>query len=414
MTSNNNTKNIVKSKIKIISNNDVSKKIINKKHLLQFLPEKFFKFENIKNIEYNGKKIKTDYLIDLLSGLILKYYFKKENNFILNSSILKERYGHIYNYYINYLIDEKILFLKSNYIKGVRSRIYSINEEILKSKIKRYKNSDKFLLKKYKNKVFDSIEPNTSNLIDLDVKIKLISDLFDVKIDYDMALFLLNTQESDNIDILNRNIYAIDSINNKHIFYHFDKYGRMHTNYTILRSPIRKNCLLIDEEETIEIDISNSQPLFLSKLIYDKKTNWVKKDEFDLFKRLTINGEFYKYFMDILNIENKKDIKKMIYKVFFGKNYKKSKYDNLFAQIFPTIHNFIKLYKKEKGDYKILSHDLQSMESNLIFNKIIKKIKNEYPEIKIITVHDSIIVPKKYKEKVYFIFNNELLNEFNF
>ena len=67
---------------------------------------------------------------------------------------------------------------------------------------------------------------------------------------------------------------------------------------------------------------------------------------------------------------NKSDAKELTYKVFFGQNRDSSKYDKLFSSLFPTIHNFIKLYKKESGDYKIMAHDLQKAESNLIYNRI--------------------------------------------
>jgi hypothetical protein len=47
---------------------------------------------------------------------------------------------------------------------------------------------------------------------------------------------------------------------------------------------------LIDGEETCELDINNSQPLFLTKLIADSKSKWVNAEEFELFKQLTIKG----------------------------------------------------------------------------------------------------------------------------
>ena len=80
--------------------------------------------------------------------------------------------------------------------------------------------------------------------------------------------------------------------------------------------------------------------------------------------------------------------------------------------LFPTIHNFIKLYKKENGDYKILAYELQKSESNLIFNKIIRQIMTLYPKINLITVHDSIIVQRSYKESVWAIFQTKLYEEF--
>ena len=58
---------------------------------------------------------------------------------------------------------------------------------------------------------------------------------------------------------------------------------------------------------------------------------------------------------------------------------------SMFSALFPTIHYFIKLYKKEHKDYKILAYTLQKMESKLIFNDIIKTIMIINPDIKVIT-----------------------------
>ena len=381
-------------------------KIDDKKFSLQFLPDALEKLSISKTFEFNGKILKSDYIIDIIHNLLLKYYFKKDNRFTLNAEILKDKYGFLYNYYINYLLFNNYIKMISNYKIGYQSRSYSLSEDILKSRIFRYRNTDKVIVKKYKKK-FVELE-SYSDLIDNDIKEKLISDLFSVRVDYDRAVFFLDSLMEKNLDLYNRNIYSIECINNGHIFYHFDDYGRMHTNYTILRSFIRKNCLTIDDESICEIDISNSQPLFLSKIIMDSNSKWVDEREFSLFRQLVENGRFYQYFMSKLKIENKKEAKEFVYKVLFGKNMGNCKADKAFKQLFPTIHNFIKLYKKENGNYKILAYDLQRAESDLIFNKIIRKISIKYPEIKIITIHDSILVPEKFKSVVENIFYSEL------
>ena len=398
------------------SSKNISDRLDKKDFLLQFLPTKLEYLESQKYINFNGEKIKTAYLIDIVHNLVLKYYFKKENKFTLNATILKDKYGYLYNYYIKYLVESKILFLISNHRKGVSSRKYSLDPTIFKSKIRRYKNTDKILLKKYKKKIYNTIDFSDSEnyLITKEIREKLISDLFSVDIEVARSIFFLDSLKNNDIDVYNRNTYSVDSINDKHVFYHFDNYGRMHTNFTILRSFIRKNCLLIDGEETCEIDISNSQPLFLSKLINDSETKWVKEDEFNMFRELTLNGNYYKYLMNVLGIKNRKDVKELTYKVLFGRNVGSSKADKNFRKVFPTIHNFIKLYKKDRGDYKMMAYDLQKAESNLIFNKIIKRIMKSNPEIKIITVHDSIIFAKKHRDVVNNIFEDELKKEFNF
>lgn len=384
-----------------------------KKSTLQFLPVSLEKFSENKNFYYKEQKLKTSYLIDIIHNLILKYYFRKDNKFSLMATILKEKYGYLYNYYMDFLVEKKILILLSKHQKGKNSRTYAINESILRGKIVRYNNFDKFLLKKFKNKLSLIEQDDSENsLIDREVKQKLIEDLFHVQVQYDRSIFYLDSLKNDDVDIYNRNRYSVECINNKQIFYHFDNYGRMHTNFTILKSFIRKNCLLIEDEETFEIDIKNSQPLFLSKLILDSGKTCVSEDEFRLFKELTISGNFYQYIMNVTGIKNKTEVKEFTYKVLFGRNSSNSKADKIFSSVFPTIHNFIKMYKRENGDYRVMAYDLQKAESNLIFNKIIKQIISTSPEIKIVTVHDSIIVAKTHKESVWSMFQTKLLEEF--
>ena len=111
--------------------------IKNKRFSLQFLPQKFESISKLKKIQYQNKNLKTSFLIYIVHNLILKYYFKRENSFNLNATILKEKYGHLYNFYIKYLLDNNILELKKNYLKGKNSRVYSLCNDILTDKIGR-------------------------------------------------------------------------------------------------------------------------------------------------------------------------------------------------------------------------------------------------------------------------------------
>jgi hypothetical protein len=384
----------------------------NKRFSLQFLPEKMKFIAKSKKIQFKNKNLKPSYLIDLIHNLILKYYFKKENSFNLNATILKEKYGHLYNYYIQYLIDNNIIQLQKNYLKGQNSRIYSICEDILTGEIHRYKNVDKILLKKYINRYYQ-FEIDNTDFIPKEIKDKIINDLYSVKIQYDKSIYFLEHIKNDDISVYNRNRYSVESINDKHIFYHFDHYGRVHSNFTILKTFIRKNCLLIDGEETCEVDLPNSQPLFLSKLIKDSDSRWVNREELNLFSVLVRNGNYYQYLIDNLKLSGKGEAKELTYKVLFGKNLKNSKWDVKFQKLFPTIHHFIKLYKKEYKDYKVLAWTLQRMESNLIFSEIIKTIMIVDPSIKVITVHDSIIVQQRYKDFLTSVFNSKIYENFD-
>lgn len=385
---------------------DIKDKLKDKKHLLQFLPEKMELLSKDKIITWDNKKLKVAYLIDIVHNLMLKYYFTKELAFNLSSLILRQKYGTDYNFYIGYLESIGMLKLVSDYCVGKKTKTWQITEEIFKNKIKRFRNEDRTLLKKYINNIL-SIEVKDSNYswIDNNIKQKLIDDLFYVSIDNEASIAYLDMLKQD-LDSYNKNKFAVDSIFDKHIYFHFDNYGRLHTNFTILKSFIRKNFLKIDGEEVAELDIKNSQPLFLTKIIDANGGGIVDIHEYNLFKYLTIQGNLYQYLMDEFGISDKKEVKTIMYKVLFGRNH--SKEDKLFKKVFPTIFDFIKIYKREKCDYRALAYELQRSESNLIFNDVIKEIASNYPEIKLFTVHDSIVYPKKWKDIIEPIFYNKL------
>jgi hypothetical protein len=395
----------------LLLNHTTKQKIEQRSEILQFLPESLEELVNKKTINYNSKNLKTSYIIDIIHNLIFKYYYKGDNLFTLNATVLKEKYTKNYHLYINYLVNNNYLILTKDYSVGKSSRIYSLNLKLLNGKIKRYINNDTILLKKYRSNLLDMVF-DQNNIIEREVKEKLINDLYSVDIKMESVIYFLDRLEDNDTNIYNKNMYSSESIKSGNIFYHFDRFGRMHTNFTTLKSFIRKNCLTIDGEETIEFDVKNSQPLFLCKLIEQTNTKWVDSDELDFFRSLTINGKYYDYIVNRFGIKDRKVAKTMTYEVLFGKNDFRNKSDKLFKSCFPTIYNFIKLYKKQYNDYRILSYHLQRSESNFIFNKVVKTINNLYPHIKIITVHDSIMVNRKYKQIVSDIFESKLTEEF--
>ena len=312
---------------------------------------------------------------------------------------------------MNFLVHKELLILHKEYATGKNARIYKLSQNIIEDEVLRYKNDDKELLKKYK-KAVSSIDTDDiiTNSILPEIKQKIVSDLFTTDIDYEKAIFYLDNTIQD-LDSYNKNKYSVQSISDKHIFYHFDSYGRVHTNFTILKSFIRKNCLLINGEETAEIDISNSQPLFLSKLINEEGIN-LNEHELNVFNYLVFHGKFYQFLMDNSDIKEKNKCKELVYITLFGRN--TSKAINPFAVVFPSIYNFIVDYKNSYGDYRLLAHKLQNEESNFIFNKLIKNLSIINPKINVVTIHDSIVVQKQYEAQVQNLMDSMLASEFHF
>ena len=191
---------------------NISSRLNKKTKSLQFLPQILQPISNLKTINFRDKKIKVSYLIDIIHNLMLKYYFKKENSFTINATVLKQKYGHEYKAYVDYLIDSKIISMKCNYRAGVNSRIYQLNPIVFRNKISRFQNQDKVLIKKYKKKVFETIDfiDSSKSSILIDIREKLISDLFSVQIEFERSIFYLNCLKKQDIDIYNRNIYSVE------------------------------------------------------------------------------------------------------------------------------------------------------------------------------------------------------------
>jgi hypothetical protein len=388
-----------------------------KDFLWQFIPKKYIYLSKTKKVPYNGIELKTEYLIDIIHEFILKYYFKRDEQFEpelkfnIMSILLKKKYGEHYNYYINYLIEHEFLIMTSNYCKSKKARTYKLNLINLND-VTKHKNHDKVLLKKNTQEYLRKTFLNTNNSpIPLEIREKLVDDLYKVKIDTVKALDYLNDLKDKNIICHNKyqkNMISIENIGIENIFFKFDDYGRMHTNFTVLKKEIRNKFITIDGSPIFEVDIANSQPFFLALLMLkNKPISEMIKPDVSRYIDLVKNGIVYEEIMEKCNIKDRKEAKLMMYKVIFGNNcIIKFKKENMqFQKAFPSVHQFILDYKDKAKNYKVLAHDLQLMESDFIFNKIISHLISSYPDMPIFTVHDSINVPIKYKDDVERIFD---------
>lgn len=378
---------------------------IKKTQLIQFIPKEFDYLTKTKKIKYNGLNLKTDYLINIMHDMILKYILTDEIKQNLSSTILRKKFTKTYKHYIDYLLDKKFMFFISNYFNGKKSKTYKLNITI--SNITRCTIDDKILLKKYNE--FYLSNCNIDNGICPKIKNKLIDDLKFIKIDHKNSLKWLNDNKKKMIETKYfKNLISIDNINSNNIFFKFDQFGRFHTNYTILKKEIRQKYITINNNKILEIDISNSQPLFFAVFLKDEIGYENFNEEMKKYVDLVKNGLLYEYFMKKYDkvFKDRDCVKKMMYKILFGDNGKDDKHVlKYFKSGFPSIYDYIIDYKKRNKSYKYLSHKLQKYESNFIFNNVINDIYNKIPKIKLFTVHDSINVEAQYYNDVKFIFD---------
>lgn len=386
------------------------------KAIYQFLPDKFSYLNNTKTISYKEVNLKTAYLINIIHELTLKYYFTSRNyldaepnkdiKFNLWSSILRQKYGMHYNYYMDYLIENNFIELVSDYYVGKKAKTYKINLFDVKD-MKRVQVKDNILSKKNtKEYLLQTITGYCNSPIEPKLRKRLVDDLYHVQIDYDKSLKYLNDLKNKGSIELNKyfkNLHSIDSIKTNYLFFKFDEYGRLHTNFTILKREIRQKYLKINNEEVTEIDIGNSQPLFLALLLQDELDS--NDPEISNYIWLTKQGLFYEYIISKFQNLNRKDVKMITYKVLFGHNGINSTENKIFESIFPKIYSYITEYKKLNENYKSMSHILQKMESDFIFGKVCTEIYEKIPEINLITIHDSIVFPIKFEKQVKEIFD---------
>jgi hypothetical protein len=392
--------------------------VAEKKEILQFVPVDLEYLTKTKKIEYKDKKIKTAYLVDIIHKFITRRFFTNKEDIKLSSEILRKSYGTHYNYYISYLIDNDILQKKSNYCVGVKCNTYTLNKKYLKGNkgdLIRWKNSDSILLKKWKKNILvNEIEKlNDTRKINETVKRRLIDDLFHVEVDFEKASECLSKLFDDGvIDDIGywKNQLSIESIEDGSIFYVEDDYGRFHTNYTVLKKVIRDEHITIDGEEVEELDIKNSQPLFLSILMKEHGFDLEHPIEFKRYYESVKNGTIYEEYMKVSGWSRKK-CKDAMYKVLFANNSLKGKNARInrnFKQIYPEVWNWLKMVKESAGDHKVIAHSLQRKESNLIFDHICFKVYRSIPDVRVFTVHDSIFFQKKHHEKVKDIFYHHI------
>ena len=377
--------------------------------LLQFISKDFQYLTQQKKIQYKDINLKCSYLINIIHELIIKYYFSNNLDVIFNlsSTILRKKYGEYYNYYIEYLSENGFISLVSKYYVGKKTNTYKLESKYIYDVV-RWKNTDKILLKKQINRYETSITETNKSTIKSSIRINLVNALNKINIDYDSALNYLNDIKDKNfIDETKykRNLISIENIRDKSIYFNFDDFGRFHTNFTILKKEIRNDFLSINNEMITEIDIKNSQPLFFA-VILKKELPYINGDTKKYFE-LVKNGLLYDDIIHNSTIKTRKEAKEMIYKVLFGDNKRSNKKINkIFQKLYPSVFEYILEFKYEKRkNYKELAHELQKMESEFIFNQVIKEIYETYPEIILFTVHDSILFPKSYEERVRIIFN---------
>lgn len=203
--------------------------------------------------------------------------------------------------------------------------------------------------------------------------------------------------------------------------------GRFHSNVTFMAKDVRE-FLRVNGKPLVNIDIKNSQP-YLSILLlttpakvikYAKSKNLKsilkslripKSKVIKLYIDWVVSGRFYENLRDefakeglILDTDPKvfrDKTKKQVYKILFGPNWQpKDETDRrarlIFIKRFKAVHDlFSKIRGSDQGDeferYSRFAILLQTIESHLVLDVIMKRIYKEMPGVFALSIHDSIL-----------------------
>lgn len=231
-------------------------------------------------------------------------------------------------------------------------------------------------------------------------------------------------------------IYSISKLESHNFYYNVDdNVGRFHSNLTNIKKELR-NYITFDDKKLVNIDIKNSQPFFSTLLFnpdfYKEKSKIVNifnipfsnkfltntssystsspstiimlgktlqntdYKEYKEYLEMVNSGDFYsllhaKLYPDLPY--NKGKLKKIIFVVFFSSNrfigQPEAQIKRDFKEAFPDVYKIYALIKKK--NHRALSHILQRIESEIIIERVTKRISREKPELPIFTIHDSVV-----------------------
>lgn len=416
-----------------------------------FIPKSFDIENHLSQHPQQIESFQKDRLLKIL-GLIAELPLQikdlyQPNGFILISSKLLQAIAHNYVEYIDYLVETKVIEVDRHYIVGKRPRGYKFHS-FFDSKLKvvelEFEKQDIRMVTKKQDWV-DVMRRNRARF--------LLKWIFNEKLKYDYlaALEFLEEEYQNNckegpkqaLERYNRSMISINRLRNKDLYAYMDNTSfRLHTNFTNLRKELR-NFITYDGQQLVSIDLSNSQPylstLLLQKSFYNpyapinltkltipsisryeaakiKEELFIILDriekntsilDYKKYKNLVIDGLLYEHFVKILQestgkIVTREKVKVEILRTFFGKHELNgggvTRVKKLFATEFPTMHEVFGILKQNGKN--VLAIILQRIESYIIIDIICKRISKEYPQIPLITIHDSIATTKENYEIV--------------
>jgi hypothetical protein len=281
-------------------------------------------------------------------------------------------------------------------------------------------------------------------------------------IDVDNYLEIARQFSNPDIDIpvnpifwLYSQLRVVHSIHNKQFRFKVDETGyRLHTNLTNIKSELR-NFITFNGVKLVSVDYSNSQPLlstlflknsywnavkqnsselhytdirckedevkFINDIIRNIKSStytmiptFTKSSDIETYVSLCEIGKIYEYIQQELNLSDnsREAVKVAVFQILFTDNrfigQVKAEPKRAFKRLFPDVYKVLSLIKK--GNSKLLPILLQRIESEIILNRVAKRIEIERPDLPLFTIHDSVVTSVGNELYIQFVMKEEMEN----
>jgi len=292
------------------------------------------------------------------------------------------------------MLKAKMIICDDFYIPKVKAKGYKIGKIFEGVKFRSIPIISKFLLKSL-DKWFKHLEQERTELQQW-----LYNNLLKIEIDLEAALEYLDGDE--HYDIFANQCIAIS---NKQWFFHVDDYGRIHTNLTNLPTDCRK-FIKVKNKHLSGVDISNSQPLFLS-IIYNNQFKYnqdpstfimcdviyLDDRQISEYQKDCESGQIYQRIADLIGKTREEVKHKVLASFYCDPEKRKSPEMKQIIEAMNELYPDIMAYTLEvrKSGYEKLAHNMQREESSFMFNKVCQSLKEQHPDMFLATIHDSII-----------------------
>lgn len=301
------------------------------------------------------------------------------------------------------LVEGGVIEIDNHYIQGQKSIGYRLTHKFRSARHHKVKMRNQRLVRRMSLRKAEQLGEIT-----LDVHQHLYRFLLDIEINYESAI----TDIEEDFVV---NEVSVAMIRDGCWFFHSDDYGRVHTNISNLKSSLRKH-LVHKGRNLRNIDIRNSQPLFLAILLLNFYSNNGSLSFYtppspsplplrsdisvpsDVMKyvMLSQNGTLYDVIASMIGDERDRGVvkKRLFRELFFCRNKPwRTDCEKVFEREFPNVYGVIRDLKRD--DYTHLSKLLQKTESGFIINGVVRDCMNQHPDMFVTTIHDSVMVAEE-------------------